>query len=202
MAKKFYAYYIISSEKKGILDNWDECKKIVAGEKSRYKSFKTLKEAEEWLDSGAEYIKKDEVKKNLPEGIYFDAGTGRGIGVEVRVTDKMGTSILHKFLPEKYINEFGNYLAPKGATNNFGELAGIYFAIEIAVKEKIFEIYGDSSLVIDYWSKGYIKKDNVNEKTYDLAMKVKAKREFFESIGGKVTHISGDFNPADLGFHK
>ena len=202
MAKKFYAYYIVSSGKKGICDDWNECKALVQGGQSRYKSFKTLKEAEEWLNSGAEYIKKDEVKKNLPEGIYFDAGTGRGIGVEVRVTDKYGKSILDKYLPEKYINEFGNYLAPKGSTNNFGELAGIYFALEIAMKDSVLNIYGDSSLVIEYWSKGYIKKDNVNEKTYNLAMKVKEKRAFYESVGGKVTHISGDFNPADLGFHK
>ena len=91
---------------------------------------------------------------------------------------------------------------PKGATNNFGELAGIFFALEIALKEKIFNIYGDSSLVIEYWSKGFIKKDNVTPKTYELAMKVKERREFFEAAGGKINHISGDFNPADLGFHK
>ena len=202
MAKKFYAYYIVSSGKTGICDSWDVCKNIVQGEKTRYKSFKTKNEAEEWLYSGAEYIKKDEVKKNLPEGIYFDAGTGRGIGVEVRVTSKEGNSILHKILPQERINEFGNFLMPKGATNNFGELAGIFFALEIALKEKIFNIYGDSSLVIEYWSKGFIKKDNVTPKTYELAMKVKERREFFEAAGGKISHISGDFNPADLGFHK
>ena len=202
MGKKYYAYYIVSSNKKGICDDWDICKNIVQGEKSRYKSFKTKEEAENWLNAGAEYIKKEEVKKNLPEGIYFDAGTGRGIGVEVRVTSKDGNSLLEKLLPKEKINEFGNFLMPKGATNNFGELAGIYFALEIAFKEKIFNIYGDSSLVIEYWSKGFIKKDNVSSKTYELAMKVRERREHFESIGGKITHISGDFNPADLGFHK
>lgn len=202
MAKKYYAYYIISSEKKGICDNWDECKNIVQGEKSRYKSFKTYEEAEEWLLGGAEYIKKEEVKKNLPEGIYFDAGTGRGIGVEVRVVLKDGTPLLEKYLPKEKVNNFGNYLAPKGATNNFGELIGIYFALKIAEKEEIYNIYGDSSLVINYWSKGHIKKDNVAEDTYNLAMKVKTEREKFERRGGQVSHISGDFNPADLGFHK
>lgn len=202
MAKKYYAYLITSSNLKGICDNWEQCKNIVQGNKARYKSFKTKEEAENWLDSGAEYIKKEEVKKNLPEGIYFDAGTGRGIGVEVRVTFKDGISILHKCLAQDKINEFGNFLLPSGSTNNLGELVGIYCALEIALKEKIFNIYGDSSLVIDYWSKGFIKKDNVSPKTYDLALKVKAKREFFENIGGKINKISGDYNPADLGFHK
>lgn len=202
MAKKYYTYYIISSEIKGICDNWDKCKEIVQGNKARYKSFKTRDEAEKWLEAGAEYIKKEDIKKELPEGIYFDAGTGRGIGVEVRVTFKDGNSILNRYLPENRINEFGNFLMPLGSTNNMGELAGINFAIEIAVKEGMFNIYGDSSLVIDYWSKGFIKKDNVTPKTYELALKVKKKREFFESIGGTITHISGDYNPADLGFHK
>ena len=59
-----------------------------------------------------------------------------------------------------------------------------------------------AALVINYWSKGYIKKDNVAEDTYNLAMKVKTEREKFEKRGGQVSHISGDFNPADLGFHK
>lgn len=202
MAKKYYAYFITVSESKGICENWDECKNIVQGKKARYKSFKTEKEAREWLDTGANYTKKEDIKKDLPEGIYFDAGTGRGIGVETRVTTKDGVSILHKYLPEEKINEHGNFLLPKGSTNNMGELAGIYFAIEIALREKIFYIYGDSSLVIDYWSKGYIKKDNVSEKTYDLAMLVKKKREYFESLGGKISRVSGDYNPADLGFHK
>lgn len=40
------------------------------------------------------------------------------------------------------------------------------------------------------------------EDTYNLAMKVKTEREKFEKRGGQVSHISGDFNPADLGFHK
>lgn len=122
--------------------------------------------------------------------------------MEVRVVLKDGTPVLDKYLPKEKINDFGNYLAPKGTTNNFGELAGIYFALEIAMKENILNIYGDSSLVIDYWSKGFIKKNNVSENTYNLAMKVKIKRELFENMGGKISHISGDFNPADLGFHK
>ncbi len=50
----------------------------------RYKSFKSQSEAQNWLDNGAKYEDKNEIKANLPDGIYFDAGTGRGIGVEVR----------------------------------------------------------------------------------------------------------------------
>ncbi len=200
--RKIYACFYVNENYGETFSTWEECQKAVKIKKCRYQSFKTINEAQEWLNSGAEYIKKDDIKKNLPDGIYFDAGTGRGIGVEVRVTFKDGNSVLNKYLSEDKINEFGNYLMPFGSSNNFGELTGINFALEIALKEGILNIYGDSALVIDYWSKGFIKKDNVNSETYELALKVKNKREFFESIGGKVSHISGDFNPADLGFHK
>lgn len=35
----------------------------------------------------------------LEKGIYFDSGTGRGIGVEVRVTDENKENILDKISP-------------------------------------------------------------------------------------------------------
>lgn len=199
---KYYAYYLEETGVSGIVNTWAICQEKTKNHKARYKSFKNKLEAEKWISNGAKYEDKNEMKNNLPEGIYFDAGTGRGIGVEVRVTDVKGKSILNKFLDDEKINEFGNYLCKKGATNNFGELLGVYIAIKIALKDDERLIFGDSALVINYWSKGYIKKDNVNEETFELAMKVKKIRETFEKSGGKIEHVSGDYNPADLGFHK
>lgn len=199
---KYYAYKLIACGKTGIVTSWDQCKSIIATGKANYKSFKTEKEAKEWLDLGGRYLSEEEIRKNLPEGIYFDAGTGRGIGVEVRVTDKMGNSILHKLLSEDKINPYGNYLTDEGSTNNFGELLGIYCALKIAIHENILSIYGDSKLVIEYWSKGYIKRGEQKEKTLELADLVVKLRKNFEVLGGKVEHVSGDINPADLGFHK
>lgn len=202
MKTKFYAYFLTESRESNIVETWNQCKNETSGKKARYKSFKTYKEAESWLKSGAEYEKK--IKATPPilkDGIYFDAGTGRGIGVEVRVTLKNGESILSKYFPNLEINEFGNYLTKPGKTNNFGELAGMYLALHIAIEEKIMYIFGDSSLVINYWSKGLIK-NSVSQETQRLAQKVKIKREIFEKLGGSIEHISGDFNPADLGFHK
>ncbi|MDP0488763.1 MAG: ribonuclease H family protein [Fusobacterium sp. JB021] len=202
MKKKFYAYFLVDSKESNIVDTWEKCKNETAGKKSRYKSFKTYKEAEMWLQSGANYDKKIKpAPPILKDGIYFDAGTGRGIGVEVRVTFKDGKSVLKKYFPTLEINEFGNYLTRSGKTNNFGELAGMYLALHIAIEEKIMNIFGDSSLVINYWSKGLIK-NSVSPETQRLAKKVKLKREIFEKLGGSIEHISGDFNPADLGFHK
>lgn len=79
---------------------------------------------------------------------------------------------------------------------------GLYCALEIAEKEKIYEIYGDSNLILFYWSKGRYSKDSLPEKTVELIEIVTKKRREFESKGGKVDYVSGDINPADLGFHK
>lgn len=187
---------------------WDECNKLVSGVAgARYKSFKTRKEAEEWLKAGAKYgpskakIKKEK-QKNLETGIYFDAGTGRGEGVEISVTDEKGKNLLHKALSKKELNKFGKHLITREATNNYGELLALKYALKIAEKEDIKKIFGDSKLVVEYWSKWAIKKKDVAPETVALAMEVSEMREEFEEDGGEVGRVSGDVNPADLGFHK
>ena len=199
---KYYACYFTHSKTGVITNDWDECKVLTQGGNVRYKSFKSRKEAQNWLDTGGIYETKQMLQDKLPSGIYFDAGTGRGIGTEVRVTDKYGNSILDHFVPKDKINEFGNYLTKAGSTNNFGELLGCYIAMNIALKEGVMEIYGDSKLVIEYWSKGRIKSENVTTETVELAKKVVKIRKEFEKSGGRISHVSGDINPSDLGFHK
>ncbi|HUX35759.1 MAG TPA: RNase H1/viroplasmin domain-containing protein, partial [Candidatus Paceibacterota bacterium] len=79
---KFYAYLVPRAGKSGIADKWSECEKIVKGkEGARFKGFKTKDEAEKWLELGANY--EIRIVKKLEPGIYFDAGTGRGHGVEI-----------------------------------------------------------------------------------------------------------------------
>ena len=206
--KKFYAYFIIDTNENGILENWSDCQRKVSGKKARYKSFKTFLEAEKWLNSGANYKKKE--KADLTElyseldqnAIYFDAGTGRGSGVEVRLTDFNGNSLLYKIMNGKNINEFGNYYVADTRTNNFGELVGIYIAFVYAKKYDTKMICGDSSLIIEYWSKGRYNSSNLENDTIELIKKVTLMRNEFEKKGGTVKKISGDVNPADLGFHK
>jgi ribonuclease HI len=72
----------------------------------------------------------------------------------------------------------------------------------IAQKNEHKNIFGDSGLVITYWSKGIIKRDAVAPETVALADEVTKLRSAFEKTGGTISHISGDDNPADLGFHK
>ncbi|MDO8504703.1 MAG: ribonuclease H family protein [Candidatus Liptonbacteria bacterium] len=205
MKQKYYAYLIPSKERQGITDNWPDCDRKVKGVYgARYRSFDSRAAAGEWLHSGAVYeIKPKRTKTVLHPGVYFDAGTGRGDGVEISVTDMRGRNLLREVLPKNKINEFGKHLiAEKGATNNYGELLALKYAIKYALKNEEMNIFGDSKLVIDYWSKGRIKRKDVAPKTIKLASEVEASREEFEEMGGAIHHIPGGDNPADLGFHR
>lgn len=207
---KIYAYYLIETDEKNIVHTWAECQSKVKGKKARYKSFKSENEALKWLENGAEYEtdkKKSEKIENLilkldKNAIYFDAGTGRGQGVEVRLTDFNGNSLLYKILDKSKINDYGNYYLSKERTNNFGELTGLYAALKYALKYDINKICGDSSLIIEYWSKGRYNEEQLEKDTVALIKKVTLLRKQFENKNGKIEKISGDVNPADLGFHK
>ena len=201
MPSKVYAWYN-SNLDNGIDKDWNTCKERKA---LRYKSFKTLQEAQDWLDGGAKYEKSN---IELNEGVYFDSGTGRGRGItEVRVTDKDRNSLLKHLVTPKFtqwlersgwkINEFDNIELDVHKSNNYGELLGLYLALEIARKLGYTDVYGDSKLVIYYWSKG--QYNNLPKETVKLIEKVTENRKNF---GGNIRYINGDFNPADLGFHK
>lgn len=201
MKKKYYAYFVPGEDARGVTEAWSECEKMVSGKVgARYKAFETRDAAERWLAQGAVYEAKQAPR--LERGIYFDAGTGRGRGVEVSVTDEKGKNLLHKALSEKKLNRFGKHrLRDHGATNNYGELLALRYALQIAKKEKIKKIFGDSRLVIDYWSRWRVKRKEVPEETAALADEVANMREEFEKAGGIVARVEGAHNPADLGFH-
>ena len=193
---KYYAYVL--KGKHGITSDWESCKKIISGQASaKYKGFKTKKEAEDWLKGGADYS----VKKILAEGIYFDAGTGRGDGVEISVTDEKGKDLLSHVLPAELINRHGKHLIGHHVTNNYGELLACNYALQLAMKKGVKHVFGDSNLIIAYWSKGFIKNE-VAADTIELALRVVTLRREFEAGGGTLAHVSGDDNPADLGFHR
>ena len=212
--KKYYAYFVPRTNKKGITDDWKECEKVIKGEhEAKFKGFKTRAEAEEWLKQGANYGVKIQ-KFWLAAGIYFDAGTGRGAGVEISITDERGHDLLNKILPRSEINRHGKHLVRGNVTNNFGELLACKYAIEIALKYRIKKIFGDSKLVINYWSKGIAKgistpalpslpstKKFLSQETIELVLASAKLRKKFENAGGDIEYISGEDNPADLGFH-
>jgi ribonuclease HI len=187
----------------GVTEDWKKCEKLVSGKTgARFKSFSSKVDAEKWVASGARYEPKKYEYVTLQPGVYFDAGTGRGDGVEVSVTDEKGKNLLHKIIAKGELNKFGKQLIENTeATNNYGELLALKYAIEIARAEGIKKIFGDSKLVIEFWSRWKIKRKEVAATTVELADEVSALRESFEDEGGMVERISGDHNSADLGFH-
>jgi viroplasmin and RNaseH domain-containing protein len=203
--QKYYAYFVPQTGACGVTEDWSKCEAKVKGKTgARFKAFDSKSDAEAWLLGGAVYEPK--AMKPIPKlkpGIYFDAGTGRGAGVEVSVTDEKGKNLLHKALSKKDLNRFGKHrVQDDAATNNYGELLALRYALTIAKKLKVKKIFGDSKLVIDYWSKWHMKRKALPEETVELAGKVARMREAFEKRGGAVARITGDYNPADLGFHR
>lgn len=200
--KKYYAYFL-SKDRQGIVEGWDACERLVKGVAgARYRGFSRRDAAEQWLKDGARYDMK---KKSAPlqPGIYFDAGTGRGHGVEVLVTDEKGTGLLAEVMPKNKLTQFGTFwIQDTDATNNYGELLGCYYALKIAIARGVKKIFGDSRLVISYWSRGVMREKKLPPRTKELIGKVSGLRKQFEHAGGEVGRISGDDNPADLGFHK
>lgn len=199
--RKYYAY-LLPSGKSGVMEDWSACERIVSGVMgARYRGFAAKEDARAWLGQGAGYDTK--IYKKPKRGIYFDAGTGRGDGVEVSVTDETGKNLLHKVMKKKDLNFFGKHRVQNdAATNNYGELLALRYALEIAKKEKVKKIFGDSKLVIDYWSRRHAKRKELPRETVRVLDDVAELRERFEAAGGSVLRISGDDNPADLGFHR
>ena len=185
--KKYYAW-ALQEGASGISETWEDCQSQTRGfSGAKYKSFESREEAQAWLDAGASY---DIKRLALDEGIYFDSGTGGDAKVKIKVID------------EKNNNLIPGVKVPEGVTNNFGELLACKYALELAIEKGVKKVFGDSRLVLDYWSKNIINKSKVSPATVSLAQEVSELRKIFESQGGELKFISGGSNPADLGFHR
>ena len=92
--------------------------------------------------------------------------------------------------------------------NNGAELMATVAGLRIAIFYirngfPVKHIASDSKLVVEFWSK-YIKKESVD--TFDhrkvaYIRELISLRKIFEDLGGSIIKISGDENPADLGYH-
>ncbi|MHB2027947.1 MAG: RNase H family protein [Acidimicrobiales bacterium] len=99
----------------------------------------------------------------------------------------------------------------KKQQNNGAELLAMIIGLRICIYKlkqdntQNIVLKSDSDLMIKYWSKG-----RINEKTL-LSMDPRKKllidklvnlRIDFEMKGGRIEHVSGKLNKADLGYHK
>jgi ribonuclease HI len=205
---KHYAYRTETEE--GVVDSWRECERIVRGRRARYRGFETREAARRWLDEGALYENR-EVEKALamadyPEdAVFFDSGTGPGRGVEIKVTDREGVPLVHLAeRDEGALHPEGSLVLGHSRTNNYGELLACLVALQAAQELGSRHVYGDSKLVLDYWSKGHVGRDKraSDPDLAELAGECAEQRKRFERAGGTLGHVPGRFNPADLGFHR
>lgn len=164
--------------------------------------FETAVEADKWIKTMENKSISDTAVLD-EDALYFDAGTGRKIGMEVRVSDYIGNSLLEELQEYKdKINEFGNYNLGENLKIQYGELYGLYLALMIAEQKNILKIAGDNQLVLSFWSMGNYNPKKLNNETVELIEKVVALRKEFSAKGGILFYIRGGQNPADLGFHR
>ena len=205
VAKRKYYAYLVPAGRSGVTGDWKICERAVSGVPgARYRGFPSEAAARAWLAEGAHYAPRaPRERRPAAPGIYFDAGTGRGQGVEISVTDETGKDLLSAVMKRHELNPFGKHRVRNGeATNNYGELLALRYALEIARKRGVRNVFGDSRLVIEYWSRRRAKRALLPAETVRLLDEVAGLREEFERDGGSVRRISGDDNPADLGFHR
>ena len=204
----FYAFRTDQDE--GVVESWAECERRTRGRSARYRRFSDRASARAWLAAGARYQdrasdKASAVRQMPADSVFFDAGTGRGRGTEVKVVDRDGVPLLHLTdPPEGELTAEGTLLLGRGRTNNYGELLGCLLGLRAAAALGAKHLFGDSRLVLDYWSLGKVTKEkrDSDPAAYRLALETAAARRRFEAAGGVLGHVPGGVNPADLGFHK
>lgn len=154
--KKYYVVW--KGRKTGIFSTWSECKEqIHEFEGAQYKSFKTIKEAEEAFQKPykPEYITKPVLKnidfgsKPILDSIAVDAAcSGSTLKMEYQ-----GVYVANK----KLLFHQGPF---DEGTNNIGEFLGIVHALAYCKKTKLNQpIYSDSKTAI-----AWVKKKKANTK--------------------------------------
>lgn len=132
-------------------------------------------------------------------------GTGRGIGAEVRVTNSNGDSILYKLENHSnlLINEFGNINLGNNVSTLYGELYAFYLALLIVDSSTYYKaIAGDNINALKCYFESHNTK-NFSHYELDLINAIlKLKEKINEKINLEIFYVSGDINPADLGFHR
>lgn len=160
----------------------------------------------------------DDLSKIYTDGAFNSNTKPAGWGC---VTNASGQCILERFLPviQKSINVEQKTL-PVGVRyciiaqfsdvaqhqNNGAELLALVLGLRLALIQNpgaVKEIHCDSSLLLDYWSLNKVRREKLClEKLAFIDELVILRRKFCSSVyGGKLLKISGDDNPADLGYH-
>lgn len=169
---KFYAVKV--GRNPGIYNSWQECQSEVIGFKGAiYKSFTTIKEAEDFINQISE--KKNISVENLNDGeclAYVDGSFKKDTGEY-----SFGCVLFHNEKIDKFNKKF-----PQSEfsthRNVSGEVSGAVFAIKKALELQMREI----TIVYDYqgiesWATGMWKTNNKLTQNY---------KKFIDHVKGKI----------------
>ena len=166
MAGKYYV--VRNGRKKGIYRTWEECKAQVDGFKgASYKSFKTEKEAKEFLsgDVASGSASTDNSVKAYVDGSFYNGEYSYGV-------------VILRDGKETFFSGKGNNPGLAGMRNVAGEIKGAEAAMHYAVEEGIGEIviYHDYEGIAK-WCLGEWKTNKEGTKAY---------KEYYNSLKDKV----------------
>ena len=185
--KKYYA--VKAGHKPGIYETWDECKKNVDGYPgAQYKSFKTLKEAEDFLVTG--YVYKERDTRTLEEVLEARAQEEKEDGSAseaVAYVDGSFNSETEEYSYGMVIYHGGNVFEDSMCFNNpdmvslrniAGEIEGSMHAISYCLEHgiKSVDIYYDY-IGIEKWAKGEWKTNTKGTTDY---------KKYIDSVSGRI----------------
>lgn len=198
--EKWYAYYVNKNDN-GIVHGIDGYNTIIKGRKgiTWNLSFKTENEANACLERRKKQWYGDYKTVAINPWVYFDSGKKWLEDTRISVTNEQWDNFLHEVVSKELLDYEGKMVLPK-KTNNYWELLALKYAIEIAMKLNIKEVYGDSKNAIDFRSKWQCSLNDTDTKK--LSEETTKLREKFESQWWQIEWISWSSNPADLGDHK
>ena len=186
-----YAIFLVEELKSLIVFDLEMQKNFTKDRANITRIFDTVNEADRWLRNMEQNYIID--MKNLlkEDTIFFDVGTGRGIGAEVCVSDYMGNPIIEELSEYKNsLNGYGNYNLGKINNIMYGELFGLYLALLISKENnKYKKIAGDNLGVINNWSKGEKISSKISFEEKELIDKVVLLRKEFEENGGEILEV-------------
>lgn len=182
-SKKYYVIWL--GHKTGIVDNWEECKKRINGYKgAKYKSFKTLEEAQKAYESPwTENIssnKKTTSPKNRKK-FSDDGPVWESLAVDAACSGNPGP-MEYRGVHVKSNKEWFHAKFPLG-TNNIGEfLAIVHGLAELKRKNLNIPVYSDSSIAIGWVKKKKcITKLEDSQKTEELFKRIRRAEKWLQN---------------------
>lgn len=193
---KFYSVYRGKSGTPKIFTSWEECKKEVIGCKGAiYKSFKTIEEAEKFLQLNS-LGKKVETKKDSVDGEEFDLNNGLVIYVDGSFSLEKGNYSYGLIAIDNGVEIYQDYDVGSdkesvSLRNVAGEVLGSLKAVEYAIQNN----YKEVNIVYDYqgiecWALGTWKRNKVLTQQYHEKMQENMKKIKINFV--KVKGHSGD----------